>query len=111
MNNAVSQDDPRFGAAPLIRFGTDVMSALGCQPLIAAEIAEHLVEADLCGVYSHGIFRLDWYAERAAAGRYKPSAVPQLVIAEGGGRHGRWRKRSGNAGVSHGHRPSAGPGE
>ena len=85
MNNADSEQDPRFGAAPLISFGTGVMSALGCQPLIAAEIAEHLVEADLCGVYSHGIFRLDWYAERAAAGRYKPSAVPQLVIAEGGG--------------------------
>jgi hypothetical protein len=60
------------------------MTAIGCQPAIAAEIAEHLVDADLCGVYSHGIFRLDWYAERAAEGRFVPSAIPSLVTAEGG---------------------------
>ena len=42
--------DPRLGAAGLTRFGTGVMTAIGCQPAIAAEIAEHLVDADLCGV-------------------------------------------------------------
>ena len=60
------------------------MTAIGCQPTIAAEIAEHLVDADLCGVYSHGIFRLDWYAERAAEGKFVPGAIPSLVTAEGG---------------------------
>ena len=78
------RNDPRLAAASLTRFGTAVMAALGCQPAIAVEIAEHLVEADLCGVYSHGIFRLDWYAERAAAAKFVPSAVPRLVTAEGG---------------------------
>jgi LDH2 family malate/lactate/ureidoglycolate dehydrogenase len=80
----MTENDPRIGADLLTRFGTQVMTALGCQPLIAAEIAEHLVDADLCGVYSHGIFRLDWYAERAAAGKFIPSAQPRLVTAEGG---------------------------
>ena len=78
------RNDPRLGAAGLTRFGTGVMTAIGCQPTIAAEIAEHLVDADLCGVYSHGIFRLDWYAERAAEGKFVPGAIPSLVTAEGG---------------------------
>ena len=77
--------DPRIAADVLQRFGTGVMLALGCAPAIAAEIAEHLVEADLAGVYSHGIFRLDWYAERAAAGKFDASALPVLGRAEGGG--------------------------
>lgn len=81
----MTDNDPRLSAQALTRFGTRVMSALGCQPLIAAEIAEHLVDADLCGVYSHGIFRLDWYAERAAANKFVPGATPRLVAAEGGG--------------------------
>ena len=84
MTDTDPRNDPRLAAAGLTRFGTAVMAALGCQPAIAVEIAEHLVEADLCGVYSHGIFRLDWYAERATAGRFVSSAVPRLVTAEGG---------------------------
>ncbi len=77
--------DPRIPAEALTRFGTGIMQALGSSPAIAAEIAEHLVEADLCGVYSHGVFRLDWYAERAAAGKFDAGAVPALNKAEGGG--------------------------
>ena len=56
--------DPRVPFAALQRFGTAAMQAIGCDAAIAAEISDHLVDADLCGVYSHGIFRLDWYAEQ-----------------------------------------------
>jgi len=80
----VLDSDPRIPADVLERFGTGVMRALGCNPAIAAEIALHLVDADLCGVYSHGTFRLDWYAERAGAGKFNPGAEPRLVSAEGG---------------------------
>lgn len=76
--------DPRVSSQVLTRFGTEVMTALGCLPEIATGIAAHLVEADLCGVYSHGVFRLDWYAQRARAGRFTPSARPRLTAAEGG---------------------------
>jgi len=76
--------DPRVAIKALTRLGTRVMTAVGCQPDIAAEIAEHLVDADLSGVYSHGIFRLDWCAERAAAGRFNPGAMPHMVQAERG---------------------------
>jgi hydroxycarboxylate dehydrogenase B len=81
----IEQCDPLVAANTLLRFGTDVMTAVGCRPEIAREIADHLVEADLCGVYSHGVFRLDWYAERARAGRFNPGALPELTQAEGGG--------------------------
>ncbi len=81
----IDQSDPLVPTVVLQRFGTDVMAAIGCQPAIAQEIADHLVDADLCGVYSHGVFRLDWYAERARAGRFDPSALPTLRAAEGGG--------------------------
>lgn len=80
----ILESDPRVDATALVRLGTGIMSALGCTPAIAAEVAEHLVDADLCGVYSHGIFRLSWYAERAAAKRFTPGAEPKLVRAEGG---------------------------
>lgn len=80
----ILESDPRLDATSLVHFGTDIMMALGCKPSIAAEISEHLVDADLCGVYSHGIFRLDWYAERAAAKRFIPNAEPKLITAEGG---------------------------
>lgn len=76
--------DPRIAADVLRRFGTGVMQALGCAPAIAAEISDHLVDADLAGVYSHGVFRLDWYAERAAAGKFDSAALPVLGHAEGG---------------------------
>ncbi|MBC7706621.1 MAG: Ldh family oxidoreductase [Rhodoferax sp.] len=81
----ILESDPRVAVDKLQQFGTGVMTALGCQSAIAAEIAEHLVDADLCGVYSHGIFRLDWYAERAAAGKFDAAALPVLGRAEGGG--------------------------
>ena len=80
----ILDSDPRIAADKLREFGTGVMTAIGCQPAIASEIAEHLVDADLCGVYSHGIFRLDWYAERAAASKFDPTALPVLGRAEGG---------------------------
>jgi len=80
----ILDSDPRVDAETLVRFGTNIMTAIGCKPAIAAEISAHLVDADLCGVYSHGIFRLDWYAERAVAKRFNPGAEPHLTTAEGG---------------------------
>lgn len=79
------ETDPRVSAGILREFGAAVLGALGCQTAIATEIADHLVDADLCGVYSHGVFRLDWYAQRHRAGRFDSSALPVLRQAEGGG--------------------------
>ena len=61
------------GVEELIGFATGVMVRAGCDPDIAAEIAEHLVGADLCGVPSHGTMRLTQYAKQARTGYVDPS--------------------------------------
>ncbi len=78
------ETDHRFPADALTQFASRFLSGIGCSPAIAAEVAEHLVDADLCGVYSHGLFRLTQYANDAEAGRFKPSGAPHLTSAEGG---------------------------
>ncbi|MEO1330433.1 MAG: Ldh family oxidoreductase [Pseudomonadota bacterium] len=77
-------DDPRLRANELISFTEAILGAIGCGPAIAAEMAAHLVEADLAGVYSHGVVRLTQYADAAAAGRFDPAAAPRLTVAAGG---------------------------
>ncbi len=76
--------DQLVAPAALLHFGTQIMSAIGCSPAVAQEVAEHLVDADLHGVYSHGIFRLLTYAERARAGKYDPAGEAFITQAEGG---------------------------
>ncbi len=71
-------------AEPLTRFATHFLLALGCTPAAAAEIAGHLVDADLCGVATHGVYRLTQYAEHAREGRIVPAGEPVLRQAEGG---------------------------
>lgn len=76
--------DPRIPADALRQFATRFLAAMGCGAAVAAEVAGHLVEADLRGVYSHGIFRLAQYAEEARAGGFLPAAESVLTTAEGG---------------------------
>lgn len=81
---AMLNTDPLYPAAALISFANRFLAAMGCTPAVAAEVAEHLVDADLCGVYSHGIFRLAQYADDARTGRFEPAGEPELTAAEGG---------------------------
>lgn len=39
-----------------------ILKLAGCAPDISREIVEHLIDADLCGVESHGVFRVLQYA-------------------------------------------------
>ena len=79
------ETDPHVSAAALTTFGTRFLTAMGCAPTVAVEVAEHLVEADLAGVYSHGIFRLSQYADNARTGIFAPEGEAVLSEAEGGG--------------------------
>lgn len=81
------------GAEELTGFAAGVMARIGCEPDIAAEIAEHLVGADLRGVPSHGVMRLTQYAEMAGTGYLDAGARPssgrnaagRLVVDGNGG--------------------------
>ncbi|MGB0507437.1 MAG: Ldh family oxidoreductase [Pikeienuella sp.] len=71
-------------AGRLIEFSTSYLRAIGCTQDVAEEMAAHLVDADLCGVHSHGTVRLPQYAEQIKAGDFAPSATPTLTKADGG---------------------------
>jgi LDH2 family malate/lactate/ureidoglycolate dehydrogenase len=81
----MTETDCLVGAGRLTQFADRYLAAMGCNDAIAAEVAEHLVGADLSGVYSHGIFRLVNYAREAREGVFDPAATPKLARAEGGG--------------------------
>ena len=78
------ETDPRIKPEILLQFAVPYLEAMGCKPHIAVEVAHHLIDAELCGVYSHGIFRLVPYAEKALAGLYHVGAEPFWRQADGG---------------------------
>ena len=73
----------------------DILTDLGCDGRVADAIAEHLAEASLCGVESHGVMRILQYAQQFKSGYM--SAVGsarvakrdgQFLTIDGGGGHG-----------------------
>jgi uncharacterized oxidoreductase len=74
----VNEDDPRLPVDGLTRFAEAFLTALGCNGPVAAEVAGHLVDADLKGVYSHGTMRLAQYLDWARVGMFDPAGEPQL---------------------------------
>lgn len=57
----------------------------GCGPEEAAEIADHLIGADRCGIESHGLVRVLQYAQEFETGLLVPGA-PVEIAREGPGR-------------------------
>lgn len=55
-----------------------VLDRAGCTAGTAREIVDHLIDADLCGVESHGIFRALQYADEYRRGYLQPNAEPSL---------------------------------
>ena len=60
------------------RVGLRVLRLAGCNLEIAQEIVDHLIDADLCGVESHGLFRALQYAEEYRRGYIRPDAIPTV---------------------------------
>tara|TARA_Y100000994_G_scaffold89877_1_gene74300 strand:+ start:4411 stop:4719 length:309 start_codon:yes stop_codon:yes gene_type:complete len=55
-----------------------IFISLGCSSKKASEISEHLIDASLCGVESHGVFRVLQYVEWYKKGYLSTSAKPEL---------------------------------
>lgn len=62
----------------LTRFAGDVFKALGVPATDAAQVASLMVEADLLGYDTHGLFRLRQYVNRLRDGGCNPRARPAL---------------------------------
>src|SRR5690606_5698506 len=60
-----------------------ILTVAGCQPDIAAELAESLVDAETCGHGSHGLRQLDLYLDRLKRGKVSGSARPRVVEDRG----------------------------
>jgi LDH2 family malate/lactate/ureidoglycolate dehydrogenase len=71
------------GAEELEVFARDLLSAMGAGEEVAAEVARHLVRANLSGHDSHGVLRLPGYVTLMDEGRLVPSARPVLVHERG----------------------------
>lgn len=59
-----------------------ILKHAGCTAKIAREIVDHLIDADLCGVESHGIFRVLQYADEFRQGYIRPDAVPSVDTSQ-----------------------------
>ena len=73
----------------------DILTDLGCDGRVADAIAEHLADASLCGVESHGVMRILQYAQQfksgymSAGGRARVAKRDgQFLTIDGGGGHG-----------------------
>jgi uncharacterized oxidoreductase len=66
-------------AEPLRDFANDVLLALGAPADVAAEVATHLVRANLSGHDVHGVGQLRLAAARVESGELVPGARPAVV--------------------------------
>jgi uncharacterized oxidoreductase len=78
-------DSPAREKGPLVDgraledFAGEILRRIGTPADIAAEVAAHLVRANLSGHDSHGVLRLPQYVAQARAGEIAPAARPTIV--------------------------------
>jgi LDH2 family malate/lactate/ureidoglycolate dehydrogenase len=70
-------------AGPLTEFTTELIQRLGSPADIAAEVARHLVRANLSGHDSHGVARLPQYVGQIDQGALSPAARPTVLTDAG----------------------------
>lgn len=73
----------RIAPGALVEFCAGVFGAAGVPDDVARTVADSLVYADLRGVESHGVLRMEIYLRRVAEGMIDPKAA--MSIAEDGG--------------------------
>ena len=62
--------------------GAEIMSKIGCSGPAAQEISDHLVDADLSGIHSHGTMRLSQYVSQYQQKLWTPSASPRIFQSQ-----------------------------
>ncbi|WP_270933893.1 Ldh family oxidoreductase [Falsiroseomonas oryzae] len=90
LDESVAATLPRHRHAAMIGFIADVLQAHGLRAADARRVGELMVEADLTGADSHGIFRLPQYVRRLRAGGMNPTPditvsrrAPAVALVEG----------------------------
>jgi LDH2 family malate/lactate/ureidoglycolate dehydrogenase len=90
LDERVAATLPRHRHGAMIGFIADVLKAHGLPAGDARRVGELMVEADLTGADSHGIFRLPQYVRRMRAGGMNPTPAitvsrraPAVAVVEG----------------------------
>ena len=78
------EEHVRVAHEPLRALGTSIMRSIGCPPRVAQEVADHLVDAELAGVSSHGVVRLMQYATQVRTGYMTATGEPTIARSERG---------------------------
>ena len=74
-------EGPVVSAEALTELSLGILRGMGAPPETAAEVARHLVTANLSGHDSHGVLRLPQYVAEMDAGELLPAAETELVQA------------------------------
>jgi len=79
-NTKLDPDTPRVSVASDQAFEVlkRIFCASGCSENISRQIAEHLIDASLCGVESHGVMRTLQYVEQFKSGYMNPRGEPEF---------------------------------
>ncbi len=72
---------PAEEAAQLL---SEILRLLGTADEVAAQVADHLVDASLCGVESHGVMRILHYAEQMQSGYMDPRGEARVFRGDDG---------------------------
>ena len=70
-------------ADALRAYAHEILIQLGARPAAAGEVADHLLAADLAGVWSHGVGLLPWYDELIGTGQVHPQAEFEVLEDRG----------------------------
>lgn len=83
MSKLVDVDRVAVATAQVRSTACALFQAAGAPLAVAEEVGDHLIDAEQCGVESHGVMRILQYTREMLDGRLVPSAEPQL---DAGGR-------------------------
>jgi LDH2 family malate/lactate/ureidoglycolate dehydrogenase len=71
-------------AAEAVAVVAEIFLRVGCSEGVARQVAEHLADASLCGVESHGLMRALQYVEQFQSGYMNPAAEACIVTTARG---------------------------
>lgn len=68
----------------IIELVSGIFENIGCSEQVAREVTEHLADANLCGMESHGLMRTLQYAEQFESGYMRPDVEAEIRTTERG---------------------------
>lgn len=79
-----SENERRFDPAALAAAATEVFRAAGMPEANARTVGEALTDADIRGIHSHGLLRVEDYVKKLLSEGVDPQGAPSIVSKKGG---------------------------